>query len=62
MEEQIIELQIKVAHQERLLADLDDVVKAFTRRVELLERELKELRETQTALPIGGANEPPPHY
>ncbi len=57
-----MELEIKLAHQERLLADLDDVVKAFATRVETLERELKELRDTSGAMPIGSANEPPPHY
>gem|GEM_PF-4701765 len=56
------ELEIKVAHQERLLADLDDVVKVFTVRVEALERELKQVRESTGQLPIGEHNEPPPHY
>lgn len=62
MEDRVTELEIKVAHQERLLADLDDVVKAFTVRVESLERALQELRESAGQLPIGGQNEPPPHY
>lgn len=56
------ELEIKVAHQERLLADLDDVVKAFTVRVEALERALREVRESAGQMPIGDQNEPPPHY
>ncbi len=62
MDERLDELEIKVAHQERLLSDLDEVVKAFTAKVAKLERELSELRETAGGLPVGDATEPPPHY
>lgn len=62
MEERITELEIKISHQERLLGDLDEVVRAFTTRVETLERELAALRETTAGLAVGPADEPPPHY
>ncbi len=62
MEDRIIELEMKVAHQDRLLADLDDVVGKFTARVEDLERRLAELQQSVGGLPVGGADEPPPHY
>ncbi len=62
MEDRIIELEIKVAHQDRLLADLNDVVSQFSSRVEVLERRLDELQQSVGGLPVGGADEKPPHY
>jgi uncharacterized coiled-coil protein SlyX len=62
MDERIIELEIRIAHQDRVIAALDDVVRAFTVRVERLEQDLKELRGAAGALPLGPADEPPPHY
>ncbi|MDX2024025.1 MAG: SlyX family protein [Deltaproteobacteria bacterium] len=60
----IIELEERIAYQDRLIADLDEVVRAFAARVEVLERELIRLRTSviDAALPSGPANEPPPHY
>lgn len=62
MDERIVELEIKIAHQDRLLADLDEVVRTFTTRVERLERQLAALQENAGGLEVGPADEPPPHY
>ena len=62
MDERIIELEIRIAHQDQVIAALDEVVRAFTVRVESLERELSALRGAAGALPLGGADDPPPHY
>ena len=64
MEERLVELEVRVAYQDRLIAELDEVVRAFTARLEELERELGLLRETLLAgqPPTGGPDEPPPHY
>jgi len=64
MDDKLIELEVRVSYQDKLIAELDDVVRAFTKRVEVLERELAALRDTAISPPdpIGGANEPPPHY
>lgn len=64
MEERIIELEVRVAYQDKLIEELDDVVRAFTRKVEELERELKELKETvEAGAPeVGPSDDPPPHY
>ena len=60
MDERIIELEIRIAHQDRAIAALDDVVRAFTTRVERLEQQVLELRGG--AAPLGPADDPPPHY
>jgi uncharacterized coiled-coil protein SlyX len=64
MEERIVELEIRLAYQDRLIADLDQVVRAFTERVAQLERDLRELKETavQGEPNLGPADDKPPHY
>lgn len=60
----LIELEERIAYQDRLISELDDVVRSFSARVEILERELIRLRTSviDAALPSGPAHEPPPHY
>ncbi len=64
MEDRIVELEVRLAYQEKTIADLDDVVRAFSLKVEVLERELEQLRETvKTGVAeVGPQNEKPPHY
>lgn len=59
-----LELEERIAYQERLIADLDEVVRVFTFRVEALEREVKRLRTSVLdGEPLAAPpNEPPPHY
>lgn len=62
-DDRITELEVRIAHQDRLIATLDEVVRDFSARVTRLERELAELRSVRADLePIGAADEPPPHY
>ncbi|MDZ4696654.1 MAG: SlyX family protein [Deltaproteobacteria bacterium] len=61
-EHRILILEEKVAHQERLLGDLDDVLRIFTRRVEKLEAELRGLRSQMSTDGADVPNEKPPHY
>ena len=60
----LVELEERIAYQDRLIQDLDEVVRAFTHKLELLEREVRRLRSAvlDAALPTGPAGDPPPHY
>ena len=61
-ERRIVDLEIRSAYQDKLIADLDEVIREFSTRVESLESELKDLKESANAAPIGPADETPPHY
>jgi SlyX protein len=58
------DLEIRVAHQDRTIAELNEVITAQWDRIARLERELHRLREeVQNAAPARDAPEPPPpHY
>ncbi|TCO79740.1 SlyX protein [Plasticicumulans lactativorans] len=67
MEDRIIELEIRLAHHEVLLGDLNDVVVRQARELDRLARELALLREQVKAqaelnLAARGEEPPPPHY
>lgn len=64
MEERIVELEVRLAYQDKIIADLDEVVQSFASRVEQLERELELLKETvKEGVPdVGPQDEKPPHY
>lgn len=62
-EQRVTELEIRIAHQDRAIAALDDVVREFAMRVERLERTVEQLRQSGAGAPaIGPADDPPPHY
>lgn len=62
--EQIVDLEVRIAFQDRTLTALDEVVRQLFARVEQVEKELGDIRAAAaSAAPvIGPANEPPPHY
>ena len=58
-----LDLDVKLAFQERLIRELDALVRVFGDRLAKAERELAELRQAMPPpLPLGPINEPPPHY
>jgi SlyX protein len=62
MDERLVELEVRIAYQDKLIAELDEVVRTFASRVEVLERQLGELRDSMDTENIGPGDEPPPHY
>lgn len=59
----LVELEVKVAFQERTIDDLDAVIRGYADRLEQLERELEALRRSLPSLrEPGPADEKPPHY
>ena len=58
------DLEIKVAFQDKLIADLEALVRSFGMKLDELAREVKQLKEAihSPEGPIGSSNERPPHY
>ncbi|HEY6177228.1 MAG TPA: SlyX family protein [Kofleriaceae bacterium] len=61
--ERWLDLDVKLAYQERLIHELDVLVREFAVRLDKAERELAEIKQAMPPpLPLGAINEPPPHY
>ena len=60
--QRIADLEMRVAYQDKLLGDLDEVVRVFSNRVQRLERHITELQDSVGAQEIGPGDEKPPHY
>lgn len=63
-DERIEDLEVKLAFQDKLIRELDALVRHFGDRLDETARELKQLKESLRSPenPMGPANEPPPHY
>lgn len=64
MAERLEDLEVKVAFQDRLIRELDALVRTFGDRLDETQRELAQLKASLRSPenPMGPANEPPPHY
>jgi len=65
LSEHLVDLEVKLAYQERLIRELDALVREFATRLDKAERELETLKQSVRhggEVPMGPANEPPPHY
>lgn len=62
--EHLVDIEVKLAYQERLIRELDALVRTFGERLDTTQRELDTLKQTLRSgeVPVGPANEPPPHY
>jgi uncharacterized coiled-coil protein SlyX len=61
MEDRIIDLEIKLAYQDKKIGELEDLLRALALRLDTTERELAELKRA----PAGGGepvDDRPPHY
>ena len=63
-DDRVVDLEIKLAYQDKLIRELDTLVRALAARVDEMQRELRSLKEAvgSPETPIGPANDPPPHY
>ncbi|MBX3159051.1 MAG: SlyX family protein [Deltaproteobacteria bacterium] len=64
MEERLLDLEIKLAFRDKLVADLDALVRTLGDRVDAMQRELEQLKKALVSpeLPVGPSNDRPPHY
>ena len=61
----VTDLERRLAEQERVIADLNDMVVAQWRKIDSLERRVGELRDEFDAAALSrpdGREPPPPHY
>lgn len=64
VDERLLDMEVRIAYQDRLVRELDALVRQFADRLDAAERELKTLKQG-IASPnegVGPANERPPHY
>ncbi|TVQ92684.1 MAG: SlyX family protein [Deltaproteobacteria bacterium] len=61
MQRRVEDLEVKVAYLEKLIEDLDEVVRSQADAIDRLARELKELREEVVDVEDEG-HQVPPHY
>ena len=61
-EDRLIELEMRLMHQEKLLEQLNEVVTTQHRQIEGLSRALARLTEQVLGGTPEDVNEPPPHY
>jgi uncharacterized coiled-coil protein SlyX len=64
LQERLEDLEVKLAFQDRLIRDLDALVRTFGDKLDKTNRELEALKQSirSPETPMGPANEPPPHY
>ena len=62
--ERLEDLEVKLAFQDKLIRELDALVRTFGDRLDEAERELKQLKDgiRSPEGTMGPGNEPPPHY
>ena len=62
--DQIVDLEVKLAYQDRLIRELDALVRTFATRLDEMQRELGQVKRTMQAdgTATAPAAERPPHY
>jgi uncharacterized coiled-coil protein SlyX len=63
-EDRLDELEIRLAFQDKLIHELESLVRSFGDRLDETRRELAQLKEALKSpeVPLGAPNEKPPHY
>jgi SlyX protein len=65
IDQRINDLEIRIAHQDKTIAELNDVITAQWKKLEMMERQLRRLGEELEAMDQGegpAANQKPLHY
>lgn len=64
IETRMDELEMRVAHQDKTIAELNEVITEQWKKLEMMERQLRRLGEELEAMesPEAPANQKPPHY
>ncbi|MDT8377188.1 MAG: SlyX family protein [Mariprofundaceae bacterium] len=67
IEKHIIELETKISYQEHMIHDLNEVVTRQQKQIDLLEADMKRIREhlkdsSESQLARPEEETPPPHY
>lgn len=64
MDERLTDLEIKVAYQDKIIADLETLVRRLGVRVDVMSRELEQLKNAirSPEVPLGPQSDKPPHY
>lgn len=64
IESRIDELEMRVAHQDKTIGELNDVITAQWKKLEVMQRQLQRLGDELEALDQveAPANQKPPHY
>ena len=62
--ERILDQEVRLAFQDKLIRELDALVRTFGDKLDKTNRELEALKQSirSPETPMGPANEPPPHY
>ena len=62
--ERLEDLEVKLAFQDKLIRELDALVRTFGDKLDKTNRELEALKQSirSPESTLGPANEPPPHY
>lgn len=63
-DDRLVDLEIRLAYQDKLIRELDALVRTFADRLDRTDRELRELKSGQRSpeVPVGPPNDKPPHY
>lgn len=67
LEDRVIELEIRLAHHERMAEEISDVMAQHARTIDLLTAQIRHLRERIGEVEAGSGTspqdeKPPPHY
>jgi uncharacterized coiled-coil protein SlyX len=62
--ERMMDLEVRLAFQDQLLQQLDDVLRTLVSRLDVAEQTIRQLQnaEKSPALPVGVQADKPPHY